>query len=179
MDSEDRAGAAADHRDQRATYRDQLATLADVAAQAATLQPGAEAAVAQCGGTWPVPDAAALELGRLSRSYSLLYERVRRLEVDQALAEPRDELRSLLSYHLHMLRDAGDLAFSGRRDERTEPFRRELAQGLGPYATRLLRLAAQLRGHADAPVDRLSYSPARGEFELDDVYLPGEQPEAE
>lgn len=160
-------------------YREQVAALAEIAAQAATLQPGADTAVGQCGGTWPVPDAAALELGRLSRSYSQLYERVRRLEVDEALAEPHGELRSLLSYHLHMLRDAGDLAFSGRRDERTEPFRQELAQGLGPYATRLLRLAAELRRLAEAPEDQVAYSSARGEIELDDVYLPGEQPEGE
>lgn len=160
-------------------YRRQLATLADIAAQAATLQPGADAAVAQCGGAWPVPDAAALELGRLSRSYSQLYERVRRMEVDESLTEPRDELRSLLSYHLHMLRDAGDLAFSGRHDERTEPFRQELALGLGPYATRLLRLAAELRGRTEARADQVAYSSARGEFELDDVYLPGEQSEGD
>ena len=160
-------------------HREQVATLAGIAAQAATLQPGADAAVARCGGTWPVPDAAALELGRLSRSYSQLYEGVRRLEVDEALAEPRDELRSLLSYHLHMLRDAGDLAFSGRRDDRTEPFRQELAQGLGPYATRLLRLAAELRRRAESPEDEATYQSARGEFELDDVFLPGEQPEGE
>ena len=158
---------------------EQVATLAEIAAEAATLQPGADAAVARCGGTWPVPDAAALELGRLSRSYSQLYERVRRLDVDEALAGPRDELRSLLSYHLHMLRDAGDLAFSGRRDDRTEPFRQELAQGLGPYATRLLRLAAELRRRAEAPQDQAAYSSAPGEFELDDVYLPGERPEGE
>jgi len=160
-------------------YREQVATLADIAAQAATLQPGADKAVAQCGGVWPVPDAAALELGRLSRSYSPLYERVRRLEVDAALTEPRDELLSLLSYHLHMLRDAGDLAFSGRRDERTEPFRQELAQGLGPYATRLLRLAAELRARAEAAEDQMTYSAGRGEFELDDIYLPGTQSEGD
>ncbi|HEU5427236.1 MAG TPA: hypothetical protein VFU74_10195 [Actinocrinis sp.] len=161
-------------------YREQVAALAEIAAQAATLQPGADTAVAQCGGTWPVPDATALELGRLSSSYSQLYERVRRLDVGAALAEPRDELRSLLSYHLHMLRDAGDLAFSGRRDERTEPFRQELTLGLGPYATRLLRLAAELRGRAEAPQEQTpSYSSTRSEYELDDVYLPGEQPDGD
>ena len=160
-------------------YREQVATLAEIAAQAATLQPGADMAVAQCGGVWPVPDAAALELGRLSRSYSPLYERVRHLEVDASLTEPRDELLSLLSYHLHMLRDAGDLAFSGRHDERTEPFRQELAQGLGPYATRLLRLAAELLGRAEAAENQVTHSSVRGEFELDDVYLPGEQSEGD
>lgn len=161
-------------------HREQLAQLADLAAKAATLQPRADAAVAQCGGALPVPDAAALELGRLSRSFSLLYTGAELLEVDEALAEPRDELRRLLSYHLHMLRDAGDLAFSGRPDARTEPFRRELAEGLGPYATRLLRLAAELRDRATAPLDDPRLHPSSnltgaGEFELDDVELGGEQ----
>lgn len=157
--------------------RRQLATLADLAAQSAMLQPQADAAVAQCGGALPVPDAAALELGRLSRSYSLLYERADGLEVDPALTEARDELRRLLTYHLHMLRNAGDLAFSGRPDPRTEPFRRELADGLGSYATRLLRLAAELRKRAAAPESRAADWAAPGEFELDDVDLGGEQPE--
>lgn len=165
----------------RQVYREQVATLAELAAQAASLQPGADAAVAQCGGAWPVPDAAALELGRLSRAYSLLYERLLRLEIDQELTEPRNELRSLLAYHLHMLRDAGDLAFSGRHDARTEPFRMELAEGLGSYATRLLRLAAELHKSATAPEDRATSiaGPPSGEFELDDVYLRGDQPEDE
>jgi hypothetical protein len=160
-------------------YREQLAMLAGLAAQAATFQPDADAAVARCGGAWPVPDTAALELGRLSRAYSQLYEKARRLEVDEALIEPRDELRRLLSYHLHMLRDAGDLAFSGRRDERTEPFRTELADGLGEYATRLLRLAAELQERAAAPGRQEPDFAAPGVFELDDVDLIGEQPEGE
>jgi len=165
----------------RQPYREQVRTLADLAAQAASLQPGADAAIAQCGGAWPVPDAAALELGRLSRCYSLLYEQLLRLEIDRELTERRNELRSLLAYHLHMLRDAGDLAFSGRHDERTEPFRRELAEGLGSYATRLLHLAAELRKSAslaaDQPADFAGSS--RGEFELDDVYLQGDGPQDE
>lgn len=163
----------------RQRHREQVAALADLAAQAAALQPGADDAVAQCGGAWPVPDAAALELGRLSRSYSQLYERLLRLEIDEQLAEPRNELCSLLAYHLHMLRDAGDLAFSGVRDERTEPFRMELAEGLGSYATRLLRLAAELRKSAAAPEDRATGFAGPGEFELDDVYLRGDQPQDE
>lgn len=164
---------------ERPEYREQVAMLADLAAQAATLQPDADAAVAQCGGAWPVPDIAALELGRLSRGYSQIYERVRRLEVGEALVEPRDELRRLLSYHLHMLRDAGDLAFSGRRDERTEPFRKELADGLGQYATRLLRLAGELQARATAPREPGPDFSAPGEFELDDVDLIGDQPHGE
>ena len=165
----------------RQLYREQVTTLADLAAQAASLQPGADAAIAQCGGAWPVPDAAALELGRLSRSYSQLYERLLRLEIDQELTERRNELRSLLSYHLHMLRDAGDLAFSGRHDERTEPFRRELAEGLGSYATRLLHLAAELRTCARAAEDQSAdlTRPSGGVFELDDVYLHGDGPQDE
>lgn len=158
-------------------HREQVATLADLAAQAAVLQPRADEAVAQCGAKLPVPDAAALELGRLSRSYSLLYERARRLDVVTELAEARDELRNLLSYHLHMLRDAGDLAFSGRPDARTEPFRLELAAGLGPYASRLLLLAGELRERAQEPRSRETGWTAPGEFELDDVDLGGEQPE--
>jgi hypothetical protein len=127
--------------------RAQLATLADIAAQASVLQPATDAAVSACGCVGIVPDGVALELGRLSRGYSKLYQSARHLAVEPELTRTRDELTRVLSYHLHMLRDAGDLAFSGRRDARSEPFRRELAEGLGTYATQLLVIAGRLRAH--------------------------------
>lgn len=164
----------------RTAYREQVATLARVAAKAAMLQSRADDAVAQCGAALPVPDSAARDLGRLSGSYAQLYEQARQLSVVTDLVESRDELCSLLSYHLHMLRDAGDLAFSGRPHERTEPFRRELAAGLGPRATRLLYLAAELRDRAaapDRPESGWTGHGAPGEFELDDVDLSPGQPE--
>lgn len=157
--------------------RTQLSELAEVAAEAVALQPAAERAVSQCGVPGIVPDAVALELGRLSRGYSLIYERARHLPVDIELTEVHGELCSLLSYHLHMLRNAGDLAFSGRSDARTEPFRRELAQGLGPYATRLITLAAELQQRASAPLAAVSQGwDVPGEFVLDDVDLSTDEP---
>jgi hypothetical protein len=79
-----------------------------------------------------------------------------------------------------MLRDAGDLAFSGLRDARTEPFRRELAEGFSAYATRLLVLAGTLQTRLKTfgdpepePGERL----APGEIELDDVELSDRRPD--
>jgi hypothetical protein len=136
--------------------RAQFAILADVAARASILQPAADEAVSACGCSGVVPDSIALELGRLSRGYSRLYESARHMTVEPELTHTRDELAKVLAYHLHMLRDAGDLAFSGRRDVRTEPFRRELAEGLGNYATQLLVIAGRLRARVlsgDTDVD--------------------------
>ena len=161
--------------------RAQLAVLADIAAQASMLQPAAEAAVAACGCPGTVPDDVALELGRASRGYSRFYETARYLPVEPELNPMRAELTRVLSYHLHFLRDAGDLAFSGRPDARTEPFRRELAEGLGDYATTLLVLAGQLRKRLESPDQDEPTSSgsaaghadglAPGEVELDDVQI--------
>jgi hypothetical protein len=158
--------------------RGQLSVLADAAARGAMLQPQAEAAISRCGGVGVVADSVALELGRASHGYSLLYEQVRHLGVDADLLEARQELCRVLSYHLHMLRDAGDLAFSGRPDPTTERFRRELEEGLGSYATKLLVLAGEYRAlllavREDEPDDRF----ASGAFELEDVELAGDRPE--
>src|SRR5260370_10624828 len=79
--------------------RAQWTELADTAAQAAVLQPKADAAVSACGVIGTVPDSVALDLGRLSRGYSLLYERSRNLAVDEELLDARDELSRILSYH--------------------------------------------------------------------------------
>ncbi len=161
--------------------RAQVAVLADIAARAATLQPAAEDAVAACGCPGVVPDIVAVEVGRYLRAYSKLYETARYLPVEPELLDTREELTRLLSYHLHMLRDAGDLAFSGLRDPRTEPFRRELAEGFSVYASRLLVLAGVLQKRLQnfgepepEPGDRLM----PGEIELDDVELSDDRPES-
>ncbi|MGH6657327.1 MAG: hypothetical protein ACRDVE_19260, partial [Actinocrinis sp.] len=65
---------------------------------------------------------------------------------------------------------------SGRVDERTERFRRELAEGLGPFARRLPELAHELARRAAAPADRDPIGPPLGEFSsaeyvLDDLEL--------
>lgn len=169
-----RGGSEVSRPDQRG--RAQVAILAEIAARACEMQSPAEAAVVACGCPGTVPDSAAVEVGRHLRAYSKLYERARFLPVEPELVETRNELTRLLSYHLHMLRDAGDLAFPGLRDPRTEPFRRELAEGFSTYATRLLVIAGKLQtslttfGDAEpepGPGDRL----APGEIELDDVEL--------
>lgn len=161
--------------------RAQLAVLAGIAARAAAIQPAAEDAVTACGCAGAVPDSVALEVGQYLRAYSKLYETARYLPVEPELLGTRDELTRLLSYHLHMLRDAGDLAFPGLRDPRTEPFRRELAEGFSAYASRLLALAGELQKRLrnfgapePEPGDRLM----PGEIELDDVELSDDRPES-
>jgi hypothetical protein len=173
------ADALADARGRR---RGQLAELAQIAAQAVAVQPGAEAAIAACGGSPPIPDGVALQLGAASHAYSALFERARNLTVDHEVTAPRAELCRLLSYHLHMLRDAGDLAFSGRSDPRTEPFRRELAGGLGPYAAELSGLADRLQESARAAESDASAEDASApwrtdaDLELDEIELSAQFP---
>ena len=161
----------------RSRRREQLAELADIAADAVALQPDANSAVSQCGVPGAVSDAVGLELGKISHAYSLVFERARHLPVDSDLVYARSELCRLISYHQHMLRDAGDLAFSGRADARTEPFRRELARGLGPFATELVELADEFRrvsaAPAERPVDRWD---ASADLLLDDVDLSADEP---
>lgn len=135
---------------ERARRREQVWTLADIAEQALLLQPQAETAIVACGVLGTVPDCVALDLGQLSHCYSRLSQQLKQLTVDPPVVGLRNELRSVLSYHLHMLRDAGDLAFSGRRDPRTERFRLELAEGLGPYAARLAELTAECEARLHA-----------------------------
>jgi len=161
--------------------RAQIAVLADIAARAATLQPPAEGAVAACGCPGIVPDDVAVEVGRYLRAYSKLYETARYLPVESELLDTRDELTRLLCYHLHMLRDAGDLAFSGLRDPRTEPFRRELAEGFSAYASRLLVLAGELQNRLKtfgAPQPEPDERLMPGEIELDDVELSDDRPDS-
>jgi hypothetical protein len=80
------------------------------------------------------------------RAYSQWYHEVEALETgpDPELAEVRRDMLELLSYHLYMLRDAGDLAFSGREVPNNDRFRLELAEGLGSRAADLARLLERL-----------------------------------
>jgi len=93
-----------------------------------------------------VPNDVAVRLGGMLSAYSRLHHEAEALEPgpESDLLDVRRELLELLSYHLHMLRDAGDLVFSGRDVPRNERFRRELAEGLGPRAGELTRLRDQL-----------------------------------
>jgi hypothetical protein len=120
--------------------------LVDVADRALAIQHEADAAVRACGIRGLVSGEVALRLGVMLRVYSRLYYEVEGLEtdLDPELGAVRRELLELLSYHLHMLRDAGDLVFSARRVPRNERFRLELAEGLGPRAEDLARLRDRL-----------------------------------
>jgi hypothetical protein len=124
---------------------DQLDVLTAVAGQAVAHQVLADRAIRACGAPGIVPDQVGVELGGLLRTYSRLHHQIQEMDVDPSLSAPRRELQGLLSYHLHMLRDAGDLVFSGRPHARTERFRRELANGLGPHAQALVTLRDRLR----------------------------------
>jgi hypothetical protein len=134
---------------------DQIDELVAVVNRGIALQRRADLAIRACGVTELVPEGVAVDLGVLSGEYSRLYYRVEGLKAVPELAANRRELLSLLSYHLHMLRDAGDLVFSGRRPVETERFRRELAEGLGAPAfvlaearDRIARLAPASAGLA-------------------------------
>lgn len=128
-------------------YRRELIALVALADVGIALQPEADAVIAACGAEGVVPDGVGSALGRVSHSYSLVSQQAREMgEVDGRLTPLLDELRQLLSYHQHMLRDAGDMAFSAERHPATEPFRRELAGGLGLQAARLADLGDTLRG---------------------------------
>jgi hypothetical protein len=120
--------------------------LVDVADRALAIHHEADAAVRACGIRGLVSGEVALRLGVMLRVYSRLYYEVEGLEtdLDPELGAVRRELLELLSYHLHMLRDAGDLVFSARRVPRNERFRLELAEGLGPRAEDLARLRDRL-----------------------------------
>jgi hypothetical protein len=117
-----------------------------IAKRALTMQAEADAAIRACGIVGIVPDYVAVRLGAMLRGYSRLHYEAESVEtgLDPELAGLRRELLELLSYHLHMLRDAGDLVFSGRDVPRNERFRVELAEGLGIRAEDLTRLREQL-----------------------------------
>ena len=126
-------------------YPDQVAVLLELADEGVRLQPTADAAIRACGvDLVPVDTAVAVRLGDALRAYSRLYHRLESLEPDPDLAQTAGDLLGQLSYHLHMLRDAGDLVFSGRSVPRNDRFRLELADGLGPHAQGLDRLRTAL-----------------------------------
>jgi hypothetical protein len=117
-----------------------------IARQALELQPDADAAIRACGAPGGAADEVAGQLGELLRGYSRLHHAAEAVDPgrDPELTESCRELLELLSYHLHMLRDAGDLVFSGRDVPGNERFRRELAAGLGPRARQLAHLRERL-----------------------------------
>jgi hypothetical protein len=120
--------------------------LAAITNQALAMQTEADAAIRACGIVGIVPSEVAIRLGVMLRGYSRLYYDVEAMETrrNPEMAETRRNLLELLSYHLHMLRDAGDLVFSGRNVPRNERFRLELAEGLGSRAEDLTALREQL-----------------------------------
>ncbi|MBR7836302.1 hypothetical protein KDL01_23695 [Actinospica durhamensis] len=120
--------------------------LAAITGQALAMQAEADAAIRACGTADIVPSEVAARLGEMSRGYSRLYYEAKDVETrrNPEMADARRNLLELLSYHLHMLRDAGDLVFSGRQVPRNERFRLELADGLGSRAEDLTALREQL-----------------------------------
>lgn len=127
-------------------HGDVVRQLAAVAGRALALQAEADAAIRACGIAGIVPSDVAVRLGEMLRGYSRLYHEVEDMDTQRnpQLAEAHRTLLELLSYHLHMLRDAGDLVFSGRLTPRNERFRLELAAGLGSRAGDLAALRDQL-----------------------------------
>jgi hypothetical protein len=113
-----------------------------IAKQALGMQAEADAAIRACGIVGIVQSGVAVRLGVMLHSYSRLYFDAEAVEtgLDAEMGDVRRDLLELLSYHLHMLRDAGDLVFSGRDVPCNERFRLELAEGLGTRAEDLSRL---------------------------------------
>ena len=130
----------------RAGHGAAVRRLAVIAERAVGMQGEADAAIRACGVGGVVPGDVAVRLGEMLRGYSRLHHEAEAVETegDPELARARRDLLELLSYHLHMLRDAGDLVFSGRDVPRNERFRRELADGLGERAGELARLREEL-----------------------------------
>lgn len=120
--------------------------LAEIVQRAVATQPDADAAIRACGIVGVVSNDVAARLGEMSHAYSRLYQEVDALETgpDPELSAVRRHLLELLSYHLHMLRGAGDLVFSGREVPHNDRFRLELAEGLGSRAEDLTRLLDRL-----------------------------------
>lgn len=126
-------------------YPEQVAVLLELADEGVRLQPSADAAIRACGTLLAPQDTElAVRLGEALRAYGRLHHRLEALEPDPDLAQTAHDLLGQISYHLHMLRDAGDLAFSGRRVPRNDRFRLELAEGLGPHARGLDLLRSAL-----------------------------------
>lgn len=132
------------------SYVDQVALMLAIAEQGIEMQPEADATIRACGCASRIPDEIAVELGRSLRGYSRLHHRLEALRPDPDLAQAHRDLLGQLSYHLHMLRDAGDLVFSGRTVAVNERFRRELANGLGQHAAGLEQLRRALRARLAA-----------------------------
>jgi hypothetical protein len=130
----------------RARHGATVRRLAAVAGRALAMQAEADASIRACGVVGVVPGEVAVRLGEMLRGYSRLYHEVEAVETetDPELTGLRRDLLELLSYHVHMLRDAGDLVFSGRDVPRNDRFRRELAEGLGSRAEDMARLRDQL-----------------------------------
>lgn len=129
-----------------AEYGAVVRRLSAIAEHAVAAQPDADVAIRACGVLGTVSSDQAVRLGAILRIYSQLYHEAKSLEVgtDPDLLGKRRDLVELLSYHLHMLRDAGDLVFSGREVPRNARFRLELARGLGPRAEDLQGLLERL-----------------------------------
>jgi len=117
-----------------------------IAEQALAMQAEADGAIRACGIVGIVPSDVAVRLGVMLRGYGRLHYEAESVEtaLGSELADMRRDLLELLSYHLHMLRDAGDLVFSGRDVPRNGRFRLELAEGLGTRAEDLTRLRERL-----------------------------------
>ncbi|HET9169751.1 MAG TPA: hypothetical protein VFN97_09950 [Actinospica sp.] len=120
--------------------------MGSIAERAVAAQAGADAAIRACGVVGVVSSDVAASLGEMLRVYSRLYFEAEALDtaLNPTLTGIQRDLLELLSYHLHMVRDAGDLAFSGRDVPRNERFRLELGDGLGARAEELARLRERL-----------------------------------
>jgi hypothetical protein len=127
-------------------YQEQVAVLLLLATEGVRMQPAADAAIRACASSADavVPTQVAVDLGEALRTYSRLYHHVASLDPDPDLVQTIRDLRGQLSYHLHMLRDAGDFVFCPRPTPANDRFRRELGAGLGPHAQGLCRLHSAL-----------------------------------
>ncbi|WIV59145.1 hypothetical protein [Amycolatopsis nalaikhensis] len=141
------------HRAARPPTGVQLNLLLPVLDRAAELAPVADGAVRACGAPGDVPGHVGRTCGELVTAYQQLRTELRDIPAEGALRGTADEIDRLLHYHQWLVRSALQLAFSLNPDPRTEAMRRRL-DGLGPSATRLDALRADVARQLDASTAR-------------------------
>lgn len=127
----------------RPTRQAQVQSLVECLDPAVAALPLADRVVAACGEPAPVPLRHAREGARLQVLLHRLLRQVEELDLDPNLDGARESARSLLLYHLWMVREA--LALAVNRPLAIRPERAGRINGLGAPADELRALRDQLR----------------------------------
>ncbi|MCX4742894.1 hypothetical protein [Streptomyces antibioticus] len=129
----------------------QVRALLAVLEEAVAVQRPADAAVAACGEPGPVPGQVARDCGDAASALLHVRARLRELTLTEPdLVEARAYAGRLLDYGQWMVHQSANLAFTVRRDARTEAARCQL-NGLGRPADDLRRLRDTLTAREGRP----------------------------